>query len=225
LDGEDVRSDDEGDEEEVFALKGMPDDSDDEDVDEEGTEEEKDDADMQTDPGPSTVRQKKGKKSARAAGSSDEESASEEEEEGWGRSKAAYYSSNAGQLESDDEEANEMEEQEARRLQTKARDTMADDDFGLDDIVESAPIIEEYAVHIFLPTIYANSSPSDLVEPAAPVVTKLPEDRASLLRYLQKTNPEALSLAGDWDDAVRTLIKTQAKIALYVTWLCVLCSF
>jgi U3 small nucleolar RNA-associated protein 3 len=59
---------------------------------------------------------------------------SEEEEESWGRKKSAYYSSNAAELDSEDEEANELEEQEARRIQTKARDAMQDDDFGLADI-------------------------------------------------------------------------------------------
>lgn len=144
LDGEDVRSDDEGDEEEVFALKGIDDDSEDDD-DAEDMEDDEDNLDMPTDPGPSSIKGKKnkGKKAAKAAGSSDEESGSEEEEEGWGRSKANYYSSNAAQLESDDEEANEMEEQEAKRLQAKARDAMVDDDFGLDDIVEGVAEPEE----------------------------------------------------------------------------------
>lgn len=57
---------------------------------------------------------------------------------------------------------------------------------------------------------------SDMVEPAAPAIQKLPEDRTALLRHLEKTNPEALALAGDWDDAARSLVKTQSKIALYV---------
>ena len=39
----------------------------------------------------------------------------------------------------------ELEEQEAKRLQTKARDAMADDDFGLGDIVEGAPEADGYA--------------------------------------------------------------------------------
>lgn len=59
-----------------------------------------------------------------------------EEEEGWGRGRAAYYSSNADQLESDDEEGNELEEQEAIRLQAAIRKEMTDDDFGLNDNLE-----------------------------------------------------------------------------------------
>ena len=75
----------------------------------------------------------------------DDEDDESEEEEGWGTKKSAYYASNAEQLESDDEEANELEEQEAKRLQSKARDAMADDDFGLGDVVEGAPEADGYA--------------------------------------------------------------------------------
>lgn len=216
LDGEGMRSDDEGDEEEVFALKGMPSEDESEDEDEdmagEGDLGGEDDGPV---PGPSTVKPKKGKEAAKAAGSSDEESGSSEEEEGWGKSKAAYYSSNAGQLDSEDEEANEMEEQEARRLQAKARDAMTDNDFGLEDTVEGGPEPEEY-VRPDTSSACSDLFFSDLVEPAAPVIQKLPEDKGARLRHLEKTSPEALALAGDWDDAARTLIKTQAKIDMYV---------
>lgn len=75
----------------------------------------------------------KSKKKVAISSSSEE---SESEEETWGRNKSAYYSSNAAQLESDDDEANELEEQEAKRLQGKARELMAEDDFGLEDPLE-----------------------------------------------------------------------------------------
>lgn len=146
LDGEDVRSDDEGDEEEVFALKGIPSDDSDEDEDDEDEDAEEDEEEVHDDPGPSKGKGKKGKQSAKPPASSEEESGSEEEE-GWGHSKAAYYSSNAAQLESDDEEANELEEQEAKRLQAKARDVMTDADFGLEDIIDGVQGLEEYVSH------------------------------------------------------------------------------
>jgi len=57
----------------------------------------------------------------------------ESEEESWGRKASAYYSSNAAQIESDDDEALELEENEAIRLQAKALDGMDDNDFGLND--------------------------------------------------------------------------------------------
>jgi U3 small nucleolar RNA-associated protein 3 len=70
--------------------------------------------------------------------SEDDEAESSEEEETWGRKKSAYYSSNAAEIESDDEEAIELEEQEAKRLQSKFRETLTDNDFGLDDPFEVA---------------------------------------------------------------------------------------
>jgi U3 small nucleolar RNA-associated protein 3 len=48
-------------------------------------------------------------------------------------------------LESDDEEGNELEEQEAKRLQAAARKEMTDDDFGLNDspeVMQNVPDIE-----------------------------------------------------------------------------------
>ena len=81
----------------------------------------------------------KAKGKQKQSANSEDGSGSEEEEEGWGTKKSAYYASNAGEIESDDEEAHELEEQEARRLQTKARDAMADDDFGLGDVEEGSP--------------------------------------------------------------------------------------
>jgi U3 small nucleolar RNA-associated protein 3 len=54
----------------------------------------------------------------------------------WGRKKSAYYSSNAPEIASDDEDAKELEEQEANRLQRKSRALMLDSDFGLGDPVQ-----------------------------------------------------------------------------------------
>lgn len=153
LDGEDVRSDDEGDEEEVFALKGMPDDSEDDDEEEDdgyGDEDEDDDnleelaAQVAKANAKAAAKKAKGKQKQGPPSSSDG-SDSDSEEEGWGQNKAAYYSSNAAQLDSEDEEANEMEEQEAKRLQSKSRDVLADVDFGLDDIPEAEPEEQAYA--------------------------------------------------------------------------------
>lgn len=73
----------------------------------------------------------------------------ESEDETWGRSKSAYYSSNAAQIDEEDEEANELEEQEARRLQVKARDTIREDDFGLNEGLEAEPTAEvEYVLSL-----------------------------------------------------------------------------
>jgi U3 small nucleolar RNA-associated protein 3 len=52
-----------------------------------------------------------------------------------------------------------------------------------------------------------------LLEVSVGVTPPLPQDRRSLLRHLEKTNPEALALARDWDDTVTALMKTRRRIA------------
>lgn len=139
-------SDDEGDEDEIFALKGMPEDSE--------SDESQDDDELLDDDDPyknlpsappkedAKSKSKKDKskkvKKGKAVDSDEDREESEDEEEGWGGKKSEYYASNDAQIDSDDEEAHEMEEQEAKRLQTKTRDGLADDDFGLDDVAEGA---------------------------------------------------------------------------------------
>ena len=138
-------SDDEGDEDEVFALKGMPEDSESDDSEDEDDILDDDDpyknlpsASVEDTKTKSKKDKAKKSKKGKAVESDEEREESEEEEEGWGRKKSEYYASNDAQIESDDEEAHEMEEQEAKRLQTKTRDGLADDDFGLDDMAEGA---------------------------------------------------------------------------------------
>ncbi|OSD07531.1 hypothetical protein PYCCODRAFT_1449480 [Trametes coccinea BRFM310] len=210
LEGDDYGGSDDGDEDEVFALKGMPEDeSDDEDDDAEGGaqyEDDEDDIDEIHYAAAEAAQKEKKKQKAKAkakkgkqaddSDSDTDESSEEEEEEGWGTKKSAYYSSNAQEIDSEDEEAIELEEQEAKRLQTKAREVMAEDDFGLDDVAEGLP-----------------EADGIVDEPAQPIVQQLPQDKQSLLRHLEKTNPEALALANDWDDVAHSLVKAQAKIA------------
>ena len=137
-----------GDEEEVLALQGVSSDSDDDadaeyayDVPDDVPDDEQGSDEMQVDSEPTTSKSKPKpsrdtKKSKSKSSPKKNASDSESEEETWGRSKGAYYSSNAAQLDSEDEEANELEEQEALRLQAKAREAMCDEDFGLGDVVE-----------------------------------------------------------------------------------------
>ncbi|KAI0081558.1 hypothetical protein K474DRAFT_1768481 [Panus rudis PR-1116 ss-1] len=213
LDGEDVHSDDEGDEEEVFALKGMPEDDSDNDSQhqqQQGEDSDEDDEELQelkalAEASKKDTKKNSKKKSKKHADPGSDESAhsqseEEEEEESWGRKKGEYYASNADLIDSEDEEANEMEEQEAKRLQAKAREALTDDDFGLTDDLGAA----------------TQKPPDDdiLVEEPTPApVTQLPQDKESILRYLEKTNPESLALARDWDDTAKALVKCQAKIA------------
>ncbi|KAI0826750.1 Sas10 C-terminal domain-containing protein [Trametes gibbosa] len=196
LEGDENGGSDDGDEDEVFALKGLDD-------DESGNEAEggldaqyEDDTSLPAAKGAQKTKKPKAKgKKGKKEESEEETESDSEEEEGWGVKKAAYYSSNAQEIDSEDEEANELEEQEAKRLQTKARDAMVEDDFGLEDIVEGLP-----------------EADGNVDEPVLPAVRALPHDKQSLLRHLEKTNPEALALANDWDDVAHNLVKAQAKI-------------
>lgn len=129
MEGEEAGADDDGDEE-VFALKGIP--SSESDEDEEDAYEEDDYDEDQ--PHLVSASKRSNAKAKPPTESDDDEEQESEEEESWGRKKSVYYSSNAAELDSEDEEANEMEEQEAKRIQAKARDAMLDDDFGLADI-------------------------------------------------------------------------------------------
>ncbi|KAF8587581.1 hypothetical protein K439DRAFT_810748 [Ramaria rubella] len=209
LEGEDFEGEEEwGDgEEEVFGL-GLDDESeDDEETDGEGDALSQEDVEESTSAVPG--KSKKTKKSAKKTDSSSLPSGSDSEEsESWGRTKSAYYASNAGLLadkegEEDEEEANEMEEQEARRLQTRMRDTMVDEDFGLDyvvDLVADDAMLEDGE--------FAAVSSSTVV----PTVPTLPLDKASTIRHLEKTSPETLALAREWDDIVRDLVRVQRRL-------------
>ena len=124
-------------EDEVFALNGVDSSSDDEVEDEKGEEDV-----MDVDEGPSTSRPVKDSNAKRTKTRKHSEPASDsaehedeiEEDETWGTKKSAYYSANDAHFDSEDEEANELEEKEARRLQMKAREGMYDEDFGLDNL-------------------------------------------------------------------------------------------
>ncbi|KAF8964204.1 Sas10 C-terminal domain-containing protein [Flammula alnicola] len=194
--------DDDGDDDEVFALKGMEDGSDSDgdahDYQEDEEDEEEDEMLQEEISAPKKKKSKKDKKTKGKAVEEDEAEPEEEEEESWGRGRAAYYSSNADQLESDDEEGNELEEQEAKRLQTKMREEMNDEDFGLNDNPESEGNAD---------------SDSDILDPAPSVFPAPTTDKKSLLRHLEKTSPESLALARDWDDTAHSLQKTREKIA------------
>ena len=145
LEGEEVGADEDGDEEEVFALRGIP--SSESDEDDENMHEQNDDEDDDEGQSP-PVRASNGSKlkAKPPSESDDEEEGESEEEESWGRKKSAYYSSNAADLDSEDEEANEQEEQEAKRIQAKARDAMRDEDFGLADINQDDTEVAEECV-------------------------------------------------------------------------------
>ncbi|KAF8650171.1 hypothetical protein AX16_005405 [Volvariella volvacea WC 439] len=193
LEGEGDVYEDEENEDEVFALKGM-------DVDSEEEEEEDyamdEDDDQDEDEDEDEVPTKKGKGAKKAQPSSSSSSEDSEVDESWGRGKSAYYASNAAEIDSDDEEANELEEQEAIRLQRKAREALTEDDFGLNDIRDAQPTDDLHEL-------------ADVVMPVAPA---LPKDDKQLMRHLEKANPEALALARDWADTAHKVAKAKARL-------------
>ncbi|KAG6376953.1 hypothetical protein JVT61DRAFT_987 [Boletus reticuloceps] len=220
-DANDNDNDDEAEypDEEVFALRGISSDEDSEGGDEAGyLDDELDgdgmllDSDADADSGSELTTSKSKHKRAKAARdtnthtkpsssknhtSDSEEEEEEEEEETWGYSKGAYYSSNAAQIDSEDEEGNELEEQEALRLQAKAREGMCDEDFGLGDDVEGDVEPLDATEH----EVSSNPSPK-----------KAPQDKLSILRTLEKESPETLALARDWDDTTQNLVEAKARV-------------
>ncbi len=194
----------------MFALKGIL--SSDSDENEEDAHEEDDYDKNKSHPLPASNGDKV--KAKPRTKSDDEEEQESEEEESWGRKKSTYYSSNAAELDSEDEEANELEEQEARRIQAKARDVMLDDDFGLADINQDDMEVTEECVCPFFDGVcddLITSSP--FLEPAMVVATQpIPLDKKDALRHLEKTNPETLALAYDWEDIAAKVVHTQEKI-------------
>ena len=217
LDGEDYGRDDDGDEDEVFALEGIEDEDDegknlDEDVEmlsEDDIVEDKEGKSTKT------TKAKNSKKRKKVTNSSEEEQ-SDSEEETWGRGKSAYYASNAAELESEDEEGHELEEQEAKRLQAKGREGMADEDFGLNDHQDvEIPGTKEYVVIPHLLVIFPECH-SELAE-HMPAVVSIPQDKSLLVRHLEKTSPEALALARDWEETAHRILSTKEKLIQYVS--------
>ncbi|EJD39968.1 hypothetical protein AURDEDRAFT_170949 [Auricularia subglabra TFB-10046 SS5] len=192
LEGDDAADDDFDDDDEVFALRGVGDDDDSDDNDDQPSDGDSDEDEPEPAPKTKAKSKSKGndhKKTKTAAQQSDASESDSEEDEGWGRKKSAYYADDA--VDSDDDEANELQEAEVRRVQAKARAALTDDDFGLADLRISEPAADP-----------------DAVAPAAP--PPQPQD-------LARQSPETLALAREWDDvahalqrAARAVEKTQA---------------
>ncbi|KDQ21628.1 hypothetical protein BOTBODRAFT_208901 [Botryobasidium botryosum FD-172 SS1] len=201
LDGqEDGDTDDDlNDEEEVFGLKGI--DSEDDDVDDDQED------DLPETPATSAAKRKsKDKKSTRGPRSSSSQSSESESEddERWGSKKSAYYSSNAALLGSDDEEANQLEEMEARRLQAKSKELITEDDYGLADVDAVEDAVEPEVNPL-----------DDVALDLAPQL--LSKDKASLLRHLELTSPETLALAREWEDIANEVVKTEQLVSKKMT--------
>jgi hypothetical protein len=56
---------------------------------------------------------------------------------------------------------------------------------------------------------------SVLEEPAVASAPVLPADKASVLRQLEKTNPESLALAREWTDIIRNFVKVDTALKMW----------
>lgn len=142
LEGEQNHESDDDLKNEVFALRDYPDIS-------ESSEEPHEVPEETDEPDSEPVKPAKSKRTGPKKTSNDavasSESSSDEAEqfESWGRSKAAYYSTNAAAIGSDDEEAQQLEEAEVLKLQSQARAALDEDDFGVLDAPRELDLIEE----------------------------------------------------------------------------------
>jgi hypothetical protein len=53
-----------------------------------------------------------------------------------------------------------------------------------------------------------------------PLANALPADKDALLRHIEKTSPESLALARDWEGIASSIAKSQAKLERYVVQIC-----
>ncbi|EJT98698.1 hypothetical protein DACRYDRAFT_110601 [Dacryopinax primogenitus] len=184
---ENDRVDEDTEDEEVFALKGISDCEDEGDLEEEEAEEDQDEELAAPPPRKSAKSKSNAKSTVQDAGlSSESEDEDESEEETWGTKKSAYYTVPGEDEETEDEEARALETAEAKRLQRKAREGLEEDDFGLGGVEDELEEVDA------------------AMEEPAPVEKKqeLPKDKEGLKRHLELHSPETLALAREWGDIV-----------------------
>ncbi|KZS93198.1 hypothetical protein SISNIDRAFT_486114 [Sistotremastrum niveocremeum HHB9708] len=183
-----IDNEDDDEDDEVFALPGLDGEAgmDDEDEDDSGLDnsraEEEDNASKRA-----KSRSAKSKSKQRSL------SPPSEDEEGWGSKKSAYYSTNAGEIDSEDDETNELYEKETKRLQMKQRKSLSEEDFTLDALVDQIP---EPA-----------ASASSLLAPS------IPQNEEDLVLRLEKSCPEVLALARDLDNIVVSISNVESKLS------------
>ncbi|EIW67504.1 hypothetical protein TREMEDRAFT_69614 [Tremella mesenterica DSM 1558] len=114
-----------------------------------------------------------------------------ESEEGWGRS---YYSrpstrkekESQGVLDEKREEERELEEKEVKRLQRKARESLGEEDWGLDDLDDMGRV-----------DMNGNDDPIEEEKPAPPPVPET-SDPVVILKHMELHDPLKLALARDY---------------------------
>ncbi|KAG8921241.1 hypothetical protein FRC02_000366 [Tulasnella sp. 418] len=211
LEGDDLSEDDDGlgDEDEVFALNGVSDeDSDLEDEQDEDVDEDDDEDEDEVEPLKQSSKSTKSSSKPIPIGSDDDDDDDEKDSEDeqdlhWGSKRSTYYSSNAAELDSDDEEGNELEEKEVKRLQIKTREALHEDDYGLVDlVVEDETENNEKDVW------------DDREEPKSATSTVQKKSKEELIRQLEIQSPETLALARDWEDVISSIQSVEQALKL-----------
>ncbi|KAG9003730.1 hypothetical protein FRB93_010951 [Tulasnella sp. JGI-2019a] len=215
LEGAESRDDDDdlGDRNEVFALKGLQQDSSEDDAQDEGEEEEDryafdDGFDEDYKASQSKASQSKSARELnrlRAEEQEDEEGLAEDLN-AWGTKQSEYYTGgltqfddDKGSLDSEDERIErEEEEQEVRRLQGKMREEISEEDYG---VVEVDDVAMGEGVNDFF-------KDDGLAE--QPVVPK--KDKKTLLKELEVKSPETLALAREWEDIAQEVVRVEKAL-------------
>ncbi|KAG8903132.1 hypothetical protein FRB99_003675, partial [Tulasnella sp. 403] len=209
LEGEESWDDGLGEGTEVFGLKGLAEETESFDEDALGVTDEDDDEvwadeDDQSSKTKASASSSKSLATSTTMKSSDEESESDSDDTDaelskWGKRHSAYYVDGQDEETSDyeaQEDTRAMEEQEAKRLQLRAREFIDEDDYGLAQgyelDVEEDDLLRE-----------------DVARPAEAVK----QSKASLLKELEKSSPETLALAREWEYVAEDVVKVEKAIS------------
>lgn len=147
-----------------------------------------------------------------ASAASDAESNSEDEEETWAAN--SYHASRRapGEADSEDEEALDLEADEARRLQKRARDVMGGDDFGLGDGGEEI----EGELEKMREVNRRNGKLEEAIQAQKGVEVKVEgfvkEEEA--IAYLLKQQPETLALLDDFSETAERMKSVEKALEL-----------
>lgn len=183
------------------------------DLDEEDEEEEEEGDDFDDESAKMSSSRIKAAPQKARAGLSDEDDEEEYEEGeddapsgGWGPNKQSYYSTNdledmSSDSEMGEDEKREMELREVKKLQSKSRQGLVDEDFGLgQDAIKldgSTAAREARKKELNLEADAAASG----IEPLN-VASLDAVQRAELMSKVQRTTPETLALVGEYADIV-----------------------
>lgn len=129
---------------------------------------------------------------------------------GWGPNKQSYYSTNnlddlSSDSEMDEEERRELEVREVKRLQSKSRQGMTEEDFGLgqDTLrLEGSVAAREARKRDFEAEAPATAKPSN---DAIDFTSLDAVQRAQLISKVQRSTPETLALVGEYADIIEEI--------------------